>query len=110
METPFIALPPPHANLVAWRDPFLVSRPSERGSGTWAVMVGAGVKDTAGCAMLYTAPSLDSGARPQWHASLALRLSTAVPHTHRHLGRGLLFGMDPHSSATSLHQPASPQL
>jgi hypothetical protein len=43
-----------------WRDPFVLERPSA-GSPWWYVMVGAGVRDTCGTAMVYRSKDLTEG-------------------------------------------------
>lgn len=59
---PFLPLPPPNSQLSAWRDPFIVGRPWDIGqNGEWSMIIGAGVKDTAGSALLYKSKNLSHG-------------------------------------------------
>jgi hypothetical protein len=43
-----------------WRDPFVLERPSA-GSPWWYVMVGAGVRDKCGTALVYRSQDLTEG-------------------------------------------------
>ncbi|KAG2446052.1 hypothetical protein HXX76_000654 [Chlamydomonas incerta] len=60
-EIPFLALPPPNMQLTAWRDPFVIGRPGQDGQAGWTVMIGAGVRDRGGTALVYRSPSLRAG-------------------------------------------------
>ncbi|GLC44183.1 hypothetical protein PLESTB_000899400 [Pleodorina starrii] len=60
-EVPFLSLPPPNMNLTAWRDPYVIGRPGQDGQDCWTVMVGAGVKENGGTALVYRSPSLRGG-------------------------------------------------
>ncbi|KAG2452610.1 hypothetical protein HYH02_002847 [Chlamydomonas schloesseri] len=60
-EVPFLALPPPNMQLTAWRDPFVIGRPGQDGQGCWTIMIGAGVRDRGGTALVYRSPKLRGG-------------------------------------------------
>ncbi|KAG2494572.1 hypothetical protein HYH03_007338 [Edaphochlamys debaryana] len=60
-EAPFLSLPPPHMDLTAWRDPYVLGRPGDHGQDCWTIMVGAGVKDRGGTALVYRSKTLRDG-------------------------------------------------
>ncbi|KXZ49899.1 hypothetical protein GPECTOR_19g350 [Gonium pectorale] len=60
-DVPFLSLPPPNMELTAWRDPFVIGRPGKDGQDCWTVMIGAGVKERGGTALVYRAESLRGG-------------------------------------------------
>ncbi|WIA38806.1 hypothetical protein OEZ86_002088 [Tetradesmus obliquus] len=56
----FLPQPPADMALSGWRDPFILERPSAS-SPWWYVMVGAGVKETCGTALVYRSGDLRQG-------------------------------------------------
>eukprot|EP00198_Chlamydomonas_reinhardtii_P001575 XP_001690911.1 glycoside-hydrolase-like protein [Chlamydomonas reinhardtii] len=60
-EVPFLALPPPNMQLTAWRDPFVIGQPGQDGQDCWTIMIGAGVRDRGGTALVYRSPTLRGG-------------------------------------------------
>ncbi|KAG1662140.1 hypothetical protein FOA52_011013 [Chlamydomonas sp. UWO 241] len=70
-ETPILPLPPPGMKLAAWRDPFIISKPSDPGSGgMYTMMIGSGVSDTGGMGLVYRSKHLKQGW--EYHGKLAL--------------------------------------
>lgn len=61
-QLPGTFLPPPPADMdvTGWRDPFILERPSDS-SPWWYVMVGAGIKQKLGTAMVYRSKHLKTG-------------------------------------------------
>eukprot|EP00775_Hariotina_reticulata_P013159 gene13159-13289_t len=56
----FLPSPSPDLNLTGWRDPFVLQQPGPD-SDWWYVMVGAGVRDSCGTALVYRSRQLTSG-------------------------------------------------
>jgi sucrose-6-phosphate hydrolase SacC (GH32 family) len=56
----FLPQPAAALQLTGWRDPFILERPSGS-SPWWYVMVGAGVKDKCGTALVYRSRDLKHG-------------------------------------------------
>jgi len=48
-----------------WRDPFVLEKPSAR-SPWWYVMVGAGVRNKCGTALVYRSKDLTQGEKATW--------------------------------------------
>ncbi len=40
-------------NLTGWRDPFVLERPSPSNNHEWVVLIGSGIKDMGGTALVY---------------------------------------------------------
>ncbi|KAF6262321.1 glycosyl hydrolase [Scenedesmus sp. NREL 46B-D3] len=64
----FLPQPPAGMHLTGWRDPFILQQPSA-GSPWWYVMVGAGVKDKCGTALVYRSKDLKQGAATNGHTN-----------------------------------------
>eukprot|EP00882_Tetradesmus_deserticola_P017125 GHRQ01018327.1.p1 GENE.GHRQ01018327.1~~GHRQ01018327.1.p1 ORF type:complete len:236 (+),score=68.85 GHRQ01018327.1:228-935(+) len=58
----FLPQPPAGMHLTGWRDPFILQTPTA-GSPWWYVMVGAGLKDKCGTALVYRSKDLKQGTR-----------------------------------------------
>jgi beta-fructofuranosidase len=71
----FLQSPSPDLGLTGWRDPFVLQRPGPD-SDWWYVMIGAGVKDSCGTALVYKSRRLTSGELPA-RKRLALATATA---------------------------------
>jgi beta-fructofuranosidase len=56
--TPFLALPPPAMDLTGWRDPFVVEKPCAANQHTWVVLIGSGIKNVGGTALVYRVQDL----------------------------------------------------
>lgn len=50
---------------VGWRDPFVLEKPSAH-SPWWYVMIGAGVRNKCGTALVYRSKDLTQGEKPTW--------------------------------------------
>lgn len=68
---PFLPQPPAAMNLSGWRDPFVLEKPSSSSDSEdghnpwWYVMVGAGVQNKCGTALVYRSKNLtEGGCRP----------------------------------------------
>jgi len=58
---PMLALPPHGMRLAAWRDPYVISTPSTSADGMYTMMVGSGVREKGGTALMYKSKHLTSG-------------------------------------------------
>jgi hypothetical protein len=50
---PFLPLPPASMDLTGWRDPFVVERPCATNNHEWVVLIGSGIKNVGGTAVVY---------------------------------------------------------
>ena len=56
--TPFLALPPPAMDLTGWRDPFVVEKPCAANGHQWVILIGSGIKNMGGTALVYRVQDL----------------------------------------------------